>query len=192
MVGRFVQQQQVRLGEQRRCQGHPHAPAAAELRHGAGLGGGVEPQSGQDGGGAGGGCVGADGAQALVDFRQAGRERVIGLNQQGEPLRVALQHRVQQAGRARRRFLADLRHAGAGSQVDGTAIQRQFAGDGAQEGGFASAIAPDQSDAPPGIDPQGGVLQQRTAGHSEGSVVDDQQTHGCDLAIAPAGCQGIS
>ncbi len=33
IVGRFVEQQQVGLGEQGRGQGHPHAPAAGELGH---------------------------------------------------------------------------------------------------------------------------------------------------------------
>ena len=35
VVGRLVEQEKVRLGEQSRCKRDPHAPAAGKLRHGA-------------------------------------------------------------------------------------------------------------------------------------------------------------
>ena len=73
VVGRLVEQQQVGCGEQGGGQRHAHAPAAGEAADRAGLGGGVEAEAGQDGGRAGGGAVGTDGAQALVDFGEAVR-----------------------------------------------------------------------------------------------------------------------
>ena len=52
MVGRFVEQQQIRVGEQRGGQGDAHAPAAGKFLHRALLGGFVEAEAGEDGGGA--------------------------------------------------------------------------------------------------------------------------------------------
>ena len=48
MVGRLVEQQQVGVGEQRRGQRHPHAPAAGVAVHRPGLRRGVEAEPGQD------------------------------------------------------------------------------------------------------------------------------------------------
>ena len=45
VVGRLVQQKQVRLGEQRRRHGDPHAPSAGELGHRALEIGGAEKPS---------------------------------------------------------------------------------------------------------------------------------------------------
>ena len=53
IVGRFVEQQQVGLGEQRGRQRHPHPPAAGELRHRPGQVRRREAQAAQDLGGAG-------------------------------------------------------------------------------------------------------------------------------------------
>lgn len=52
VVGRFVQQQHIRLGEQGGSQGHAHPPAARELRHRPGLVFLIEAQADQDFGGA--------------------------------------------------------------------------------------------------------------------------------------------
>ena len=160
MVGRLVQQQQVGLGEQGGGQRHAHAPAAGKAVHRPRLGGGVEAEAGQDGGGAGGGGVGADGAQPLMDFGQPVGRRGVGLGQQGQPLGVALQHDIDQRGLALGRFLLDAAHAGAAGQADFAAIHRDVAGDGAQQGGFAGAVAADEADAPAGIDGQRRLVKQ--------------------------------
>ena len=68
VVGRFVEQQQVGVGEQRGGERHAHAPAAGEFLDRARLRGLVEAQAGEDGGGAGRGGIGADRAQAFVDL----------------------------------------------------------------------------------------------------------------------------
>ena len=73
VVGGLVQQQQVGGGEQRGGQRDAHAPAAGKFVHRAGLSRFIEAQPGEDGGGAGGCGLGADGDQPLVDFRQAHR-----------------------------------------------------------------------------------------------------------------------
>ena len=69
------------------------------------------------------------------------------LGEQGEAFGVALQHGVQQRGVAGGRFLRDGRDARARGEADVAAVQRQFADDGAQQRGFAGAVAPDQADA---------------------------------------------
>ena len=106
VVGRFVEQQQVGVGEQRGRQGHAHAPAAGEFLDRARLGGLVEAQAGEDGGGAGRSCIGADRAQAFVDLGQAVRFGGVRLGEQCEAFGVALQHGVEQGRVAGGGFLA--------------------------------------------------------------------------------------
>ena len=117
MVGRFVEQQQVGVGEQRGRQRHAHAPAAGEFLDRARLRGLVEAEAGEDGGGAGRGRIGADRAQAFVDLGQAVGFGGVGFGEQGEALGIALQHGVEQRGVARRRFLRDGGDARARRQV---------------------------------------------------------------------------
>lgn len=49
MVGRFVEQQQIGVQEQRRGKRHAHPPAAREVRDGAVLGVLIEAEAGEDG-----------------------------------------------------------------------------------------------------------------------------------------------
>ena len=163
VVGRFVEQQQVGRGEQRGRECHAHAPAAGEFFHRALLGGLVEAQAGEDGGGARRRRIGANGAQALVDLGQAVGVGGFGLRQQGEAFGVALQHGVQQGGVAGRGFLRDGGDARAGGEADVAAIQRQVADDGAQQRGLAGAIAADQADAAALVHREVGAVQDRCA-----------------------------
>ncbi len=163
MVGRLVEQQQVRVAEQHGGQRHAHAPAAGEAVDRAGLGVGIEAQAGEDGGGAGGGGVGVDGAEAFPDGGHAvGRDvaalGIVGLGEQGQAFLVALQHGFQQGLRAGGGGLFDLRHAGAGGDVYIAAVHREVAGDRFEEGGFAGAVAADQADAAAGFDRQVGAF----------------------------------
>ena len=128
IVGRLVQKQQVRLGEQGGGQCHPHAPAAGELGHWAREVLGREAEPGQDLAGAGGGAVGVDLGQAVVDLGdplgrcglQLGIERVA--------LRVGGQDGVEQArGRGRgapgRRWRCGRRAAARSRRCPATACQ---------------------------------------------------------------------
>ena len=72
-----------------------------------------------------------------------------GFREQREPLGVALQHRVEQARLAGRRFLLHPAEARARRQADLAAIDGEVAGDRLQQGGLAGAVAPDQADAAP-------------------------------------------
>ena len=184
VVGRFVQQQQVRVGEQRRCQRDAHAPAAGKLGDGPSLGGFVEAQARQDGGGSGRGGVGGDGNQPVVHLGEAVRVGGFGFRQQRQPFGVALQDGVEQGHRSLRRFLADGGHAGTRGQADIAAVDGDFAGDGAQQGGFSGAVAADQADAPAGVDRQVGTVQQCAAAHADDGAGDDQKGH--ERGLAPA------
>ncbi len=178
VVGRFVEQQQVGVGEQRGRQRHAHAPAAGEFLHRARLRGFVEAQAGEDGGGAGRGRIGADRAQAFVDLGQAVRFGGIRLGQQRKTFGVALQHGIEQRGVAGGRFLRHGRDARARSEADVAAVQREFAHDRAQQGGLAGAVAPDQADAAAGIDREVGAVEDGAPAEADGGAGDDEKGHG--------------
>ena len=177
VVGGFVQQQQIGVGEQGGGQGHAHAPAAGEFADRAGLRRGIEAEAGQDSGGARGGGVGADGQQAFVDFGQMVRVGGFDFCQQGEAFLVAFQHGFQQRGAAAGGFLLHLSHAGAGGEADFAAVGVQVAGDGFQQRGFAGAVAADEADTLAGVDGQVGAVQQGAAAHADGEGGDCQEAH---------------
>ncbi len=183
MVGRLVQQQQVRVAEQHGRQRHAHAPAAGEAVHRPRLGVRVEAQAGQDGGGAGRGGVGVDGAEPFPDGGHAVRGNVptlglFGFGQQGEAFLVAFQHGLQQGLRAGGGGLLHLRHAGAAGELDVAAIHRQVARYRLQERGFAGAVAADQADAAAGIHGEVGAFEEGAAAHAQGDALDGKEAHG--------------
>ena len=146
MVGRLVEQQQFRAREQHRRQGDPHPPAAGEVRAGTRLGLGIEPQAGQDLGGAGFGRMRLDVAEAGVDLGDP--VRVPGglrLGHQGGPLLVRHQHGLQQAFRPVRRLLGQHAEPPGPGIFDGARIRLELAGDDLQQGRLARAVAPDQA-----------------------------------------------
>ena len=149
---------------------------------GALLGGLVEAEAGEDGGGARGGGVGADGAQAVVDFGEAVGVGGVGLGEQRQAFGVALQDGVEQGGGAGRGFLRDGGEAGAGGQADVAAIQRHVAGDGAQQRGLARAVAADQADAAAGVDRQVGAVQQVRPPRRMVTARYSQKGHGAVLS----------
>ena len=178
MVGRLVQQQQVGGGEQHGRQRHAHAPAAGERRDGAGLRVGVEAEAGQDGRRPRGRRVRADRAQPLVDRAHAVQARVrVQLGEQRQALGVAGEHGVQQRLGAGRRLLPDLRHAGAGRDADLPAVDREVAGDGAQQGGLAGAVAADEADAAAWVDGQVRPFEQGAAADPQRDAGDREQAH---------------
>ena len=170
VICRFVEQQQVRGGEQGGGQGHTHAPATREACHRAGLGGRVETEPGEDRSGAGGGAVCADGAQPLMYLRQAVGIGDVSLGQQGQALGIALQYDVAERKVAVRRLLFHLAEAGPVSQSDFATVDGEITGDGAQQCGLAGAVATDQADALAGIDREIGVIEQGAAAKADGDA----------------------
>ena len=179
VVGRLVEQQQVGVGEQRGGQRDAHAPAAGELLHRARLRRLVEAEAGEDGGGARGGRVGADGAQPFVDFGQPVRVGGVGFGAAGRGARGRLAARCRAAmpgpTALPARTVASRARAARRMSPPSSAM---FAGDGAQQRGFAGAVAADQADAPAGIDREVGAVQQRAAAQADDRGGDGQKGHG--------------
>ena len=102
----------------------------------------------------------------------------VGFREQGEAFGVALQDGVQQGGVARGGLLGDGGDAGAGGEADVAAVQRDFAGDGAQQGGLAGAVAADQADAAALVHGEVGTVQDGAATKADGGAGDDEERHG--------------
>ena len=77
-----------------------------------------------------------------------------------------------------RGFLLHGREAGVAGEANFAAVDGEFAGDGAQQGGFAGAVAPDQADAAAGIDGEVGAVEQRAAAEADGDAGEGQKGHG--------------
>ena len=142
MVGRLVEQQQVRVGEQRGGERHAHAPAAGKLLHRLLLRHRVETEARENCGGPRGGGLGVDGDQPVVDFRQMQRFGRFSSHAAGPTAPDRLPGPYP-AGFSRPtapvcRTCAEPR---AGREPDVAAVRRNVAGDGAQKRGFPGAVA---------------------------------------------------
>ncbi len=62
------------------------------------------------------------------------------------------------------------------------AVERDFAGNGAQQSGFAGAVAPDKADAPARIDREVGAIEQGAAAHTDDDTGNNEQRHGWGVA----------
>ena len=122
--------------------------------------------------------IGADRAQAFVDFRQAVGVGGIGFGEQGEAFGVAFQHRVEQGGVAGGGFLRHGRDACTRGKADVAGIQRYFMHDRAQQRGFSGAVAADQADAAAGVYCEVGAVQDRAAAEADAGAGDDEKGHG--------------
>ena len=81
-------------------------------------------------------------------------------------------------GVARGGLLGDGGDAGAGGEADVSAVQRHFAGDGAQQGGLAGAVAADQADAAALVHREVGTVQDGASAKADGGAGDDEDGHG--------------
>ena len=149
------------------------------------------PSPAQDGRGPRRRRIGADRDQPVMDFGEPRGRRMLGLRQQRQPLGIGGQHGLQQRGVAGRRLLRHPSQPGAGGEPDLAAVGRDLAGDGAQQGRFARAIAPDQPDPPPRLHGQVGAVQQRAAGDAKRQVAQDQQAHGAAVSPEPYRREGL-
>ena len=119
IVGRLVEQQQIGLGKQRRGQRDAHAPAAGEFRAGALLVGGGKAEAGKDRGRARRRRMRADVGKPRLDLGDAVRVvRDFRLGQKRRALAVGLEHDLEQAFRAARRFLRQPADAPARRHLD--------------------------------------------------------------------------
>ncbi len=171
MVGRLVQQQHIRFGEQGRRQGNAHAPAAGIAAHRPLLHCMVETKAVEDDGGARRGGMGANIVQPGLDFADA--HRVCGgfrFGQQGGALRIGGQHQIDRQAVAALHLLRDGADAAAARQGDPALIGFVLAQQQLQQGGFARTVAADQADPVALGNPRQCAFENAAAAEAEGQV----------------------
>jgi hypothetical protein len=180
VVGRFVEQQDVGVGEQRLRQQHAQLEARRDLAHGAVvlLDGDADAQ--QQLAGARLGVVAAHFAEFGFEFGGVqviflGRLRVhvdgVLFLHHPPHLGVALQHHVEHAlVLVAELVLAQPRHALAGVERDIARSRLQFAGEDFHEGGFAAAVGADQAVAVAVAELDVDVLEQGFGGKLQGDA----------------------
>ncbi len=171
MVGRLVEQQQVRLGEERGGEGDAHPPTAGEGRQRAFLRRGVEAESGEDDPGPRRRRMGIDIEEPRVDFTDTMRVmRLVGLVQERGALEIGGEHHLDRRRVAAGRLLLDGADAQAFLHADLAGIGLQLAEDEMQQCRLAGAVAPDEPDFPAGIDLRAGGLDQGAPADSVGEI----------------------
>ena len=182
VVGRLIQQQQVGFQEQRAGQRHAHPPAAGIGGQRPGLRGFVEAEAGEDGGGAGGGGIRADGDQPFMDLRRAiGGRFSLQRRDQASAFGVGGQHGVEQAALPPRRFLRDMAEARAGREADIPPIGLEVADDGLEQRGLARPVPPDEPEPAPGVERHIRPFHQGPAADAEREVADGENGHAARL-----------
>ena len=171
VVGRFVEQQQVRRREQRRGERHAHAPAAGEFRAWPGLVRGREPEPAQDRGRTRRRGVRVDVDQPGLDFGNS--MRVVGglcFAQQRVALQVGLEHDIDEAFRSVGRFLRQAADAPARRQRNAAGFDRQVAADRVEQRRLADAVTADESDARARHDLHGAAVDQKPSGDADRNI----------------------
>ena len=165
----------VGLGEQSCGERDAHAPAAGKFRAWPLLVGGGETKSGEDRCRAGRGRVRADIGEPGLDLGDAMRVlRGLRFRQQRRALAMRLQHDLEQAVRPVRGFLRQPSDAPARRDLDVALLGREIAGDDAEQGGLAGAVAADQADPRAGGNARGGAFQQLAAGNADSEIVNNE------------------
>ena len=189
MVGRLVQQQQIRVDHQRPCQCHTAAPAAGQFRQASIrrqlqlADGGLHPvlqlpavcclqchlhpfQCFQIG-------VAAGLHQAVVFAEQVAQIGKAGSN------RVVHREICRQ-----RQLLLEPRNPGAGPEPALAAVRGELPRQDFQQRGLAGAVATQQAEFVPRLDAQGHLVQQDLGAVVEVNLLELQQGHGVVLAVA--------
>ncbi len=176
VIGRLVEQHEVRAAHQRARQVQAHAPAAGEARDRLALLRAGESQAVQQSRGAAARGVAADGVEPVVDLADA--LRVVALFGVGEPplqvakLDVAVERVLDRKVGQGRRFLrhgGDAQVLGHGHLAD---VAVQLAEDRREQRRLAGAVAADQARVPAGIDRERDFLEQLARPAAESDVVE--------------------
>ena len=173
IVGRLVEEQQVRLGEQDSRQRDAHPPAAGKGGERARLRREVETEPGEDARRARRGGMGIDVDETRVDVGDALRVvRCFSLGHQPRALAIGLEHEVDQRAGPPGRLLFHaaephlLRH---GKRAE---VRRKLFGDHPEERGLAGPVASDKAD-PGAFGQRGrGLVEQDTRAEPQRDVVD--------------------
>ena len=181
VVGRLVEQQQVRLGKEHRGERHAHAPAAGIFGKRPALRRLVEAQPFEDSRRPRRRRMGVDVDEASLDFGDALRvNRDFRFGVQRLAFNVGREHEVDEAFRPSRRLLLDAADARALGRKDRAALRRKFAANEAEERGLAGAVAPDEPDPRARGQRRAGAVDQQTFAEPIGKAVDVE--HGALLA----------
>ncbi len=150
IIGRLVEEQQVRRRKEHRRQRHAHPPAAGKFREWAALRLVIEAQTGKNMRRARRRGMGVDVDKAGLDFSDAMRiGRRFGLDKQSGALNIGGEDEVEEGRRAAGRFLLDAAEPHLLRHRDRARIGRQIAGDHIEQRGLASAVAADEADPRP-------------------------------------------
>ena len=186
MVGRLVEDEDVRLGDERAGQQHAPAPAAGQRvdGHVARQAEAIEHH-----------------LDALLDppavplvelvlqpaealegrgrgvVRDVVRRVVVGgdhVAQRAEALGHDVEHRL---GGGERHVLLEARDDDAGLPPDGAGIRRDRAGDDLEQRRLAGAVAADDGDPLPGVDLEGDAIEERQVTEGDGDGIQGEQGH---------------
>ena len=114
-------------------------------------------------------------SEARLDLGDAVRFRGgLGFLEQGGALAIAGQHEVDQALRPVGRLLGQPADGGAGRARETAMLDGDVARNGAKEGGFSGAVAPDEPDPGAVGNLRRRPLDQEPAGHAQRHIVDHQ------------------
>ena len=176
VVGRLVQKQQLRRGDEGAGEVEPHPPAARVAGNGAVLLVRREAEAVQEFGGAGGLGVAVAGGELVVRPRDGVTVAAgFGLRNRSECCligRVSGEDVVQRAVGQRRGFLGDAGDAPVRRQAVVAAVGVDFVAQEREQGRFAAAVAPGEADALTGVDTGVGVFDEVHAVAREGDVLE--------------------
>ena len=172
IVGRFVEEQHVGLGEQRCRQRDAHAPAAGELRHRTmqvGLG---ETEPAEDFSGSRRCAVGVDFVEPRIDFRELFGLGGFELGIERFALRVGGEDRVDEADRRGRMLLVHRRDPRRLRQQDLAAQGHEIAEDDLEQRRFADPVAADQPDLGSGRNRHGRGIEEPPSPGVKNEILD--------------------
>ena len=178
VVGRLVEEQQVRAGHQRLREVQAHAPAAGEACHGVRVPRVREAEPGEQRRGTRARRVAVDGLEAMVkigDRVPVGRVVLLGLAQRaldGAELRVAVHHELDRRRRDGRGFLRDVRDRPAGRHRDVARLRVELAAQQREQRRLAAAVRADDADLVADVDGERRVLDQPVRAAGERDVVE--------------------
>ena len=175
MVGRLVEQQQVRGAHQRLREVEPHAPAAGEARHGLRDLLARETQAVQQLLGARAHRVGAGVAQCRVQLADpvavVGDARLRRARPRAAAASCRRRWRIRLRGAVeRRRLLRDVRDAPLLREIDVALVGVQLVAQQREQARLARAVRADQADAVAGVERDVGAFEQRLGAAAEGDL----------------------
>ena len=172
IIGRFVEEEQIRLGKERSRQRDPHPPATGKFRHGTGQVRGREPEAAQNLTGAGRGPISVDFDQAPINVAHAFGFGAFQLEIQGIALDIGRQDGVEERNRRRRVLLIHRGDAGRFRERNFATVWLQFSQNQLEQGGFSHTVPADQPDFRAGGKGDGRFVKKAPAPSVEDEVLD--------------------